>query len=75
MCEVLGAWCPPIEWWLLAVVLVEADDDREKLKLALVETVRLDCSESLETEGLRPRGSWDFDSASLETDGLRAKGS
>lgn len=38
-------------------MLVEADDDREKLKLALLEKVRLDCSESLETEGLRPRGS------------------
>lgn len=62
-----------MECWLLAVVLVDAEDEREKEKLALVETVRLDCSESLETEGLRP--SWEVDSDGLESEGFRARGS
>lgn len=34
----------------VAVVLVLADEDREKVKLAFVETVRLDCSERRDTE-------------------------
>lgn len=54
--EVLGA-----EWelyeWELAVVLVEAEETREKLPLVLEETDRFDCSDNLDIEGLRPKNS------------------
>jgi hypothetical protein len=42
---------------VVAVVLVLADEEREKLKLAFVERVRADCSELRETERCRFRAS------------------
>lgn len=52
--EVLGV---ELYDWELAVVLVEAEEEREKLPLALEETDLLDCSESLDVEGLRLKNS------------------
>jgi predicted aminopeptidase len=40
-------------------VLVLADDEREKVKLALVDTVRLDCSDMRDTERWRFSASYD----------------
>lgn len=50
------------------MVLLLADDEREKLKLALVERVRADCSELRDTERWRFRASRD---AFLVCDGDR----
>lgn len=48
--DILGAcW----DWWEVdevTVVLVLADDEREKLELALVDTVLLDCSDRREVD-------------------------
>lgn len=61
--------------WLLAVVLVEAEDSRENGPLAFVDTERLDCSESLEIEGCRPMRSdieiFRFRRSDMELLGLR----
>lgn len=51
------------EWWGLdaceaTVVLVLVDEEREKLELALVETVRLDCSDKREVDLWRFRDSY-----------------
>jgi hypothetical protein len=41
----------------VAVVLVLADDEREKVMLALVDTVLVDCSDMRETDRWRFRAS------------------
>jgi len=51
----------------VVLVLVEVDDEREKLKLALVDTVRVDRSDRREAERCRASPSCDF----LVCDGAR----
>jgi len=51
----------------VVLVLVELLDDREKVKLDLVETVRVDCSDRREADRCRTRPSYDF----LVCDGAR----
>lgn len=52
----------------VAVVLVLADDEREKVKLALVDTVRFDCSDMRDADRCRFSASYD---AFLVCDGAR----
>ncbi len=44
----------------VALVLVELDDEREKVKLALVDMDRVDCSERRDADRCRTRLSYDF---------------
>lgn len=43
-------WGPGVGKGVVAVVLLLADEEREKLKLAFVDKVRADCSELRDTD-------------------------
>lgn len=49
-----------VELWVVTLVLVLEEEEREKVRLALVETVRWDCADMPEAERWRTRVLWGF---------------